>query len=592
MNRTVQMNEFLQYWARVYAQNPTLPVDDDMLYSALMEYGLTEPEKKNPSIISIFPLWEEYFRNNPNLRVYRDNRQPRFLQFRSKGEMSTQHVKLYLSYPPDKMEYCVKKIFDFMASLHMANGSKVADQVRSDSIVLRLVNYDDALRVMNFVNGDPELMMYARPTNPFMMRNGRVGVSYDDLVSYNITLTIMMKEYFQYCRQTGRLNAVNTSDFRSYLNRYYQNTFKNSNNLKIFLTIPYVANSIRKFSSQGACALNYSQVLKLMIMQLDGNMNMEMFRSFYTDVKDYSKNRQMIAEYDNLLNPSIRMNNRLEDTASMEEIALVNSYIKYLYEKYQTEHTVCAYLRSYVEKKDINVITRDKNFRSRFYQAMSPERAIFIMGNNVEEYVRIILSEEYSQTEEPEIPFDENLLQDYIDLARKKYGDDKVEPYLAGYVKDGLKFITKENNFRNKFLQYLPPDKLLEITNQNISGYVQNYIREKNKNSDNIESPERKYEMFVRTCVATYQKYGYNQLRKAIECGFVSDYKYFTDGNENFRLRLANLSSEEFSNFCTKLLANYGVSMGNSNDFYEQCTEAIVQIVASQKEKQDVKQAS
>ena len=133
----------------------------------------------------------------------------------------------------------------------------------------------------------------------------------------------------------------------------------------------------------------------------------------------------------------------------------------------------------------------------------------------------------------------------------------------------------------------MPPSKLLEITNQDISAYVERYIRSKVSE----QTPEKLYEIFVNACIATYQKYGYNQLRKAIECGFTADYNYFTDGNNQFRAYLATVTPEEFSSFCAKLLTSHGISIGDNNDIYDKCVEAIQGMVASKNNTQ-IKQVS
>lgn len=579
MNRSIQMDDFLQYWAKIYYQNPNYGVDVNALYTSLMNYGLTEQEYSNPSIVDNFSSWISHFENNPNLRVYHDLRQPEFLQFRSRGDLGSQHVKLYLSYPPDKMEYCVNKIFDFIAKNKMVNGSKVANRVRSDSIVLRMTNYDDAIKVMDFINSDPELVMYAKPTNPFMMRNGKVAVSYDDFISYNSTLAMMMGEYFNYCRQCNTLGNVSHKDFRDYVNAYYQNTFRDPNLLRNFRYKPEVVGLSKRFESAGACLNNYAQVLKLMIMQLDGSMNMERYRSFYLEVKDYSRNQQWVEYYNNQLNgiPQKR-EEKVEVTADMAEIALINSYIQFAKRKYQKTASVIAYLKKYIEEENINAITRDGNFREKFQNGMTPKRALFIMSGNIEAYVEKVVVEEV-QEETEVLPMPEQVLQEYIDLARVKYGDSKVALYLNKYISDGLGCITREGNFRERFLKYLAPETLLQITNQNIFAYVQGYIQMKDQKNGKEANAVNLYDIFIKACVATYQKYGYNQLSKAIECGLMQNYSYFTDGNGQYRSYLMNASKDDMTNFCFKILSTYGVGMGDNSPVWDKCARAIEQML-------------
>lgn len=587
MNRSKQIDEFLNYWAAIYSQNLNYPISKETLYGALMEYGLTIQERQNPSIESLFPAWESYFQNNPDLHVYRDNRQYCFLQFMSRGDKGTQHVKLYLSYPPDKIEYCVKKIFAFVAANHMTNGSKVADRVRSDSVVLRMTNYDDALKVMNFINRDPELVMYAKPTNPFMMKNGKVGVSYDDNLSFNSTLAFMLEQYFIQCRKTNSLERVNSNHFREYINNFLNTVFKDGKSLQQFKNYQEIARMVPRFNSVGDALVNYEQVLKLMMMQLDDRMDMDKFRSFYVDAKNSSKNQQMADYYNQLVNNAYRTDRKLEKTASMEEIAIINGYINFAIQKYGNRESVIAYLQKYIEEENIKAITRDGGMREKFIAGMTPKRAKFIMADDISAYVTQILNpvkEEQQETEvAPSISFEEQLLQDYITLARVKYGDGGAVAYLNDYCSGNQNAITKEGNFRARFIQYLPPKRVLQITNNNIKEYVFSYVRSKYSESliDDVM-----YDNFVNACMETYKKFGDRQLKGAIRYGMAANYQYFTNAGKCLRENMEILTPEMYKQCCRQLLRNYGNNLSEIENLLQKCSEIIIQLV-SDSEKQN-----
>ena len=50
MNNPVEIDEFLKYYAKIYKQNPELPILRDTIYHGLMTYGLKEEEKQDKSI--------------------------------------------------------------------------------------------------------------------------------------------------------------------------------------------------------------------------------------------------------------------------------------------------------------------------------------------------------------------------------------------------------------------------------------------------------------------------------------------------------------------------------------------------------------
>ena len=56
MNNPVEINEFLKYYAKIYKQNPELPILRDTIYHGLMTYGLKEEEKQDNSIKYMFRI--------------------------------------------------------------------------------------------------------------------------------------------------------------------------------------------------------------------------------------------------------------------------------------------------------------------------------------------------------------------------------------------------------------------------------------------------------------------------------------------------------------------------------------------------------
>ena len=195
-----------------------MEINRDTIYSHLALYGLTEEDVKNREIDYNFQSWINNFQNDPNLAVYYTERQPGFLQFQNKKSLGDKHVKLYLSYPADKINYCVNKIFKYVADQDMPTCSKVSKKLRSDSVVLRMANFDDAAKVINYINSDYELTSCAKETNPFSIKHGVVGVAYDDMLSYNTTLSFVMEEYFNYCRRNNVLTNAHNEWFTALIN--------------------------------------------------------------------------------------------------------------------------------------------------------------------------------------------------------------------------------------------------------------------------------------------------------------------------------------------------------------------------------------
>ena len=111
-----------------------MPVQWRHFYFALQTYKVYEGElvkfnKKpmmHPKYGDYFISWKNHFKDNPNLQVYEDQRQNHFLQFNNASYVEPSY-KLYLNFPADSVEDCVKILFDYIADNKMMTISKVSD---------------------------------------------------------------------------------------------------------------------------------------------------------------------------------------------------------------------------------------------------------------------------------------------------------------------------------------------------------------------------------------------------------------------------------------------------------------------------------
>ncbi len=491
-NRAREMDNFLKWFAKLYDQNPNYPIRTNMLYSYLSTYGLTEAELQDRNIEENFERWKNHYKNDPNLHVFYTEEQSKFLQFQSYAEEGSHHIKLYLSFPKEHMETAVNTIFSYITSQNMKTFSKVANKLRSDSIVLRMTNMDDAIKIINYVNNAPSLNRYAKPINPFLLQVGKVGVAYDHYISYNETLTLLLEQYFRQCRQDNNLKKVSKKHFSNYVKHYHTNVFRNPDQLRQFVKLPKVEKSIFRFQSIGAAMTNYDNVIQLISMSLNEKMSMQQFIEFHKEASDVTKNNQMADYY--------------------------NSFLQN------------AYHISSLEQND-------------------------------------------SETER-------KILNEYIELAIQKYGEHMVSQYLEKYVSGHNNVITRECDFRKKFATYLSPEKVLQLTNYDIKKYVQNYIQEKKQCETTFVPDDKLYNLVLNACQATYQKYGYAQLKKAIEMGCSGAYNYFTNGNEKYRNQLQQLlPAQEFMKYCEQIVRIHANSSTMKGEFVECCTATIEQMV-------------
>lgn len=421
MNRTIEMDDFLKYYATIYEQNPNLNITSDTFYNALMNYGVTEI---SGNIKYLFEHWIDRFKNSNHLNVFHTSTQKRFLQFRSYKQASLKSYKLYLSFPKDKIFEAVNIIYDFIDQNKMTTGSKVADIVRSDSIVLRMENKNDNERLINFINSNQFLTANSCLTNPFLMRTGIIGYAYDDMLSYNDILCTILYYYFTNMRNQKMLHMISIENFIQYVRYFYQKVNDDNEFLQNLI-------SQNKFCKGNSIDYmdNYKEIIFLLFQSVSKDMPLD---EYYQLIESYKNNT---------------FNNQYQYISNMQQ----------------------------------------------------------------------------------------EILDEYIIYAVKKYGLTDAVKHIEYYLKGHLNGITRDNGYRNKFNKFLSPLIVSKIVEKDITKYVANKI------SLNYQTENIKYNLFLKICSATFYKYGYTQLYNALQRALEGNYRGFTNnGDELLREKMKN----------------------------------------------------
>ena len=503
MSRFDEIDEFLKKFAVLYRDNPDLRISKDTFYSALAEYGLTPNEiyKERKYIINdtiknnYFRGWIDYFKNDTYLNVYYTEIQGRFLQFNS-DDRNAECYKLYVSFPEDKMYECVKIIFKFIADNKIANSSKVADCVRSDSVILRINNQKDALKVINFINNNPIIRESCKATNPFLQRSGKVGLAYDRYMSYNSTLSFMLEKYFVEKRKNNTLANVSTADFRNYVLQKYNSIFSNHDSLIGFMDENYVAGEISRLSNEmfkDEVLSNFKDILDLMILQLDPKSRIDDYFSKveeYNDFRHDDKNCQLI-------------NNILEhkDTIDSKQVdikKIVDDYIRYATKKYGGVSEAFEYLNIYLYEHNIAAITRDKvapydlGFRDLFSKYVTYDKLYGIVGNNIMQYMNSVVHVDKVMANESVNKY--VIFNKACNATAKKYGQIQLIEALKNGMNGDYSYFTNDGNnlFRDNLIKYVDVESFRQyaaslLDKMNVYG--------DNKNNNDVKKVDKMVKM-------------------------------------------------------------------------------------------------
>lgn len=491
-NRYNEMNEFLKYYAKIYEQNPNFSIENNTIYAGLMSYGYSNDElerSKNVDYDGLFNHWINRFSNSRNLNVYRDDRQYNFLQFWNSKGSDADCIKIYLSFDTYDIDYCISKIFDFIDKNDIATKSKIANKLRADDVVLRIFDINDAIKVINYINSDSDLVNCARKTNPFMVRHGALGVAFDDWLSYNDTLAEMISNYFKECRNNNDFRNVSVEDFQQYVKNYHNDIFKNPNNLHKFKGTSMFLLNKKRFDSDGDCILNYDNVIDLITKQLDPNFNINNFLDVYKKVSNPNNKSQMAQYYNDILDNKISYNATPKKENEVNKKDLLDRYIQYAATKYGVDE-VHKYLESYVYQNNHNAITKDNNFRNNFLKYLNKQDILYICQNNISSYIYAILGISNIQNttnvnqniDNQNANYKYELFVNACVATLQKYGDEQLNTAITeAMTKGNYNYFTNGNTkLRNQMINLITP--------QDIQHFHLLYLKQIGYNLDNISS--------------------------------------------------------------------------------------------------------
>ena len=447
MNKENKINDFLKKFASFYTYNPGFPINSDTFYSALCVYGtglpFFEKVRKDFDIVNtFFPNWIKEFEKAPNINVFLTDKMHDFLMFTNLPDYLCDSYKLYVTFPKDKLYNSVSKIFHFLERNDIEHESKVAYSIRSDSIVMRIFNFEDSVKIINYINADNDLFIGMGEVNPFLLNVGKIGLTYDKNLSFNESLCFLLEQYFRYKRASNNLNSVNVGDFRTYVYNIFYNMDKDFDVLQQLLNSNLVRKNIKRLEKNESVEdvlVNYKNVFEMVYYCMDSKFSINDYFALIEKFKSPTYYRSEIRGFKALIKNS--------DNYEFNPKGLIAEYIVYGAMKYGIDN-VSYFVQGYLNGEQ-NAITRDCNFRNLFKRYITPDIVKNIVGSDINSYVKIIMEEKSL-----------SVFNEVVSETEKKYGKNQlIEALKAGMIGDFSKFTNgKNNDLRKKILQFVQMD--------------------------------------------------------------------------------------------------------------------------------------
>lgn len=466
MNEKIQIEHFLNGFSNLYKQNPNLEICSDTIYYNLSIYGLTE-EEKNCDINYMFPRWIEKFNDAKNLRVYRDKRQYAFLQFANYYDCNPcEMIKVYMSFSEENMEKSVNLIFDFMEQNNIKSASKVAQRLRSDSVVLRLFSKEEAMQVLNFINSNEFLCRNAKLTNPFSMKVGVCGIAYDDRLSYNSCISKIIAEYFKKIRTTNQFDNVSFENFGNFVYEFYQNTFINRTQLDMLINSNEFQKYAQKHNTISQVVVNWKQITETFMTHLYSQNDINKYFELYDKFVNQYKTNELARQYEN----GMLVEDVFTNETKNDKVNIINEYINYAKVAYGDKQVVIQ-LNSFIKTDNYKLITRTNDCREKFKKYnITGLDIINLTNNNVQEYVSNFGKETNISNSQQTSNYEMecyNLFSNSCFETYKKYGKKQLIAAILHSLEGKFSYFTKRE-YRDALSKKINNKEQLIILCQNL----------------------------------------------------------------------------------------------------------------------------
>ena len=240
--RINEIDKLLKKWAKIIEQNPNSRIGKDYIYHLLIFNGTKKEEElvdlssekvntlniffsKNKK--STFSNWIDKF-SKSNTKCFVSPDWQYFCQFISKDNKaynSDEHIKMYVPLDAKHIERGVQMIFKFLDKNKISHLSKVGKRIRFDNVVIRLINPEDADKLLDFIKKNHYIQDGLLKPNPFAFQKDNIALAVDGDLSYNSTVSRLITDYLLREKENNNLKNVSADNFYNYVNVLYKTQF-------------------------------------------------------------------------------------------------------------------------------------------------------------------------------------------------------------------------------------------------------------------------------------------------------------------------------------------------------------------------------
>lgn len=298
-------------------------------------------------------------------------------------------TKLYVSSDITNIYDLSSKIIKYIIKENIKTQIKIAKHSRTDAFVIRVIKEKETNKLIKYIN-TLDYKKGIKP-NPFSLQIGNVNITKDFSKSYNGILSYYITQYLKQTKE------ISLNSFITYIEKQQPKTDKDE-----------------------------YMIAQIIIKNLQNTLTKEELYTYKSTPIIVTKEKIKEEDKTNIL----RLINRLNTYYSLDEV-----------------HTR---IEKYIEKKDINIFTRQNNIRRLVDDNFSP-----------------------SKMKETLYEMAYNALLDAIEETQKKYDINQVEKAIEELItKEKISSLTNDNDVRSYLGFIISPKELRKILIEKASLYI------------------------------------------------------------------------------------------------------------------------
>lgn len=407
MSKIEERELFFEHIKKIYMQNSNFEVTPDTIYYELSLFNVQDGKQmriSNDNLINIQAQLSNDFRKKDKIKCFSNGY---FFAIENRGsyddktfydKMNTS-IKLYIACDIKNLYNVTSLVFNYMIDENIITQSKIAKEMRNDVLVVRVSTMEEAEKVSKFVNSLDynSLVSY----NPYILSNGKVGMTYDGTLSYNKTLSLLMNSYFNTKKNSNSLDKSTMEDFVNFIKREVLLCINDSEYLHDNYNIDY--------KKEG----DFIKTADVIIGNLDGTLNKANLEGI------------QVKKRENIGGNSVFYENK-------EKLL----YVIYRLSNYYDIDYVHRLLMDYCKNGNADIFTRRDLIRDIIVREFSPYELKLTI-----------------------IDIGDKTLEECISLTKEKYDDDQcvfaISKLLLNKELDGF---TRDNGVRNKLGLIVPKE--------------------------------------------------------------------------------------------------------------------------------------